>query len=135
VRGEIGQVAATLGAIKYRGALQPALLIVECAEGETALSMTTADMYFGNGRIQVQWSVDDSKLEGAAWSTCRFGDCLAFRGERAAELARTMLAATELRLIIDRGYGALIDASFGLDGGGPAIGAVGRRCGWLPGDR
>ena len=131
VRGEIGQVAATEGAIKYRGGLQRALLIVECAEGQTALSLTTADMYFGSGRSQVQWSIDDSKLEGTPWSTCAFGDCLSLRGERAIAIARSLMAALELRLIIDRGFGVAIDASFDVRDGKMAIAAVGRRCGWL----
>lgn len=131
VRGEIGQVAATEGAIRYRGGLQRALLIVECAEGQTALSLTTADMYFGNGHNQVQWSIDGSKLEGAPWATCTFGDCLSLRGERAIALARALMDAVELRLIIDRGFGAAIDASFDVEDGKIAIAAVGRRCGWL----
>ncbi len=130
-RGEIGQVAAAEGSIAYRGSAQRALLIVECAEGETALSLTTADMYFGNGRIQVQWSVDGGKLEGAAWSTCEYGDCLSLRGERAIAIAQSLMDATALRLVIDRGYGAPIDASFAVHDGKAAIGAVGRRCGWL----
>lgn len=134
VRGEIGQVAATEGAIKYRGGLQPALLIVECAEGQTALSLSTADMYFGNGRNQVQWSIDGSKLEGAPWATCRFGDCLSLRGERAIAIARALMDAVELRLIIDRGFGVAIDASFDVEDGKVAIAAVGRRCGWLTTD-
>lgn len=131
VRGEIGQVAATEGAIKYRGLLQRALLIVECAEGQTALSLTTADMYFGSGRSQVQWSIDGSKLEGGVWSTCAFGDCLALRGERAIALARALMEARELRLIIDRGFGVSIDASFDVEDGKTAIAAVGNRCGWI----
>ncbi|HYD04873.1 MAG TPA: type VI secretion system-associated protein TagO [Reyranella sp.] len=130
VRGEIGKVAATEGAIKYRGRMQPALLIVECAEGETALSLTTADMYFGTGRNQVQWSVDGSKLEGAQWSTCTFGDCLSFRGERAVALVQSLMQATELRLTIDRGYGSLIDAAFDVEDGNVALAGVGRGCGW-----
>jgi hypothetical protein len=130
-RGEIGQVAATQGAIKYRGRLQPALLIVECAEGETSLSLTTADMYFGTGRSQVQWSVDGRKLEGAQWSTCTFGDCLSLRGERAVALVQSLMQAVELRLIIDRGYGSLVDAAFDVEDGKVALAGVGRRCGWL----
>jgi hypothetical protein len=133
VRGEIGQIAATEGEIKYRGGLQRALLIVECADGQTALSLTTADMYFGNGRNQVQWSIDGNKLEGASWRTCTFGDCLSLRGERAITLARALMEAVELRLVIDRGFGAAIDASFDVEDGRIAIAAVGRRCGWLGG--
>ncbi|MBN9090991.1 MAG: hypothetical protein J0J01_29100 [Reyranella sp.] len=133
VRGEIGQVAATEGAIKYRGGLQRALLIVECAEGRTALSLTTADMYFGNGQNQVQWSIDGSKPEGAPWRTCAFGDCLSLGGERAIALARALMEAGALRLVIDRGFGAAIDASFDVEDGRSAIAAVGRRCGWLDG--
>jgi type VI secretion system VasI family protein len=132
VRGEIGQVAATEGTIKHRGTLQPALLIVECADSETALSLSTADMYFGTGRSQVQWSVDGSKLEGTAWSTCEYGDCLSLRGERAIALAKMLMEAAELRLIVDRGYGAPIDATFDVHDGKRAIAAVGQRCGWLP---
>jgi hypothetical protein len=132
-RGEIGQIAATEGAIKYRGGVQPALLIVECAEGRTALSLTTADMYFGSGHNQVQWSIDGSKPEGAPWRTCPFGDCLSLGGERAIALARALMAAGALRLAIDRGFGATIDASFDVEDGRGAIGAVGRRCGWLGG--
>jgi len=133
VRGEIGQIAATEGAIKYRGGRQRALLIVECAEGRTALSLTTADMYFGNGRSQVQWSIDGSKLEGAQWRSCALGDCLSLQGERAVSLARALMEAIELKLVIDRGFGAAIDASFDVEDGKLAIGAVGRRCGWLEG--
>jgi hypothetical protein len=88
-------------------------------------------MYFGSGRMQVQWSIDGSKLEGAPWSTCEFGDCLSLRGERAIAIARALMAAAELRLIIDRGFGALIDASFDVEGGQAAIAAVGKGCGWL----
>jgi hypothetical protein len=130
-RGAIGQVAATEGTITYRGGRQPALLILDCADGQTALSLTTADLYFGNGRSQVQWSVDGSKLEMAPWSTCSNGDCLSMRGERAVTLARDLMAAGELKLIVDRGFGRLIDARFDVKGGAPAISAVGRRCGWL----
>jgi hypothetical protein len=130
-RGAIGQTAATEGTIKYRGAQQRALLIIDCADGQTALSVTTADLYFGNGRSQVQWSVDGSKLEMAPWSTCANGDCLSMRGERAVTLARDLMAAAELKLVVDRGFGRVLDARFDVKGGAPAIGAVGRRCGWL----
>lgn len=130
-RGEIGQIAATEGAIKYRGGLQRALLIVECADGQTTLSLTTADMYFGNGHNQVQWSIDGSKLEGSLWRTCAFGDCLSLGGDRAIGLARALMAAARLRLVIDRGFGASTDASFDVEDGRIAIAAVGRRCGWL----
>ena len=131
-RGEIGQIAATEGVIKYRGG-QRALLIVECAEGQTALSLTTADMYFGNGHNQVQWSLDGGKPEGAPWRTCPFGDCLSLGGERAIAMARALMAAGTLKLAIDRGFGASIDASFDVEDGRTAIAAVGRRCGWLDG--
>ena len=134
VRGDIGQIAAAEGSIKYRGRLQRALLIVECADGATSLSLTTADMYFGNGRSQVQWSIDGSKLEGGSWMSCPRGDCLALRGERAIGIARTLVEAVELRLVIDRGYGATIDANFDVEDGRAAVTAVGKRCGWLTGD-
>jgi hypothetical protein len=132
-RGAIGQVAATEGTIKYRGAHQRAVLILDCADGQTTLSLTTADLYFGAGRSQVQWSVDGSKLEMATWGTCQNGDCVALRGERAVTLARDLMAAAELKLIVDRGFGRQLDANFDVKGGAPAIGAVGRRCGWLTG--
>jgi hypothetical protein len=61
---------------------------------------------------------------------CEHGDCLSLRGEHAIALARSLMKAAGLRLIIDRRYGSLINASFAVQDGKGAIAAVGRRCGW-----